>query len=310
MIDDYFIREFRNGCLGFYQTQLWACFGGSTYAFALAAVVIACIGMVGNFIAFVKIVSDKKLHSDIFVALACVIVSDSVALVSFFVTGYITEVIVVFDIVLAVNFVFIICTTTWSSLNATLLTVVRYHLQKEANSKSMKCKIITSNAMFFTVGLALGVAFVTPLFININSTNYTSTGEYQQLVIKFSTAHLYLRLVLTSLPIIPSFMLHFMRLKIRNNFYYVKKSLVVIITIMLTIINLACFQEVVLISVHLIWGSDLPDWLKQLTTSSEFRIFRINPLPWIINFSIKPLLLFLITPPMKTLWSKLCCCYF
>lgn len=310
LIDEFFVREFRNGCLGFYQTQLWSCFDGSTYAFSLVAVIVACIGIAGNVIAFVKIVSDKKLHSDIFVALACVIVSDSLALVSYSVTGYITEVIVVFDIMLAVNFVFIICTTMWSILNALLLTVVRYRIQKESDSKRMTVKIIVSNVIFFLTGLALGVAFVIPLFLNINSINYTRTEEYQQLVINFSIAHLYLRLAMASCPLIPSLILHFMRLRIRNNFFYVRKSVSVVITVMLTIFNLACLQEIILVSVYLIWGTDLPDWLKQLTTSSEFRIFRINPLPWIINFSIKPFFLLLITPPLKLLWSKICCCYF
>jgi hypothetical protein len=310
LIDAFFVREYRNACLGFYQTQLWPCFDGSTYALSMVAVILACFGIIGNVIVFVKIVSDKKLHSDIFIALACVIVSDSAALISYSVSGYIAEVIVVFDATLAVNLVFIICTAMWSILNALLLTVVRYRLQRESDSKRMATKIIVSNVVFFITGLGLGIAFVTPLFLNIQSTNYTGTLEYQRIVTDFSASHLYLRLAVASCPLIPSLILHIIRLRIRNNFFYVRKRISVIITIMLTIFNLACLQEIVLISVYLIWGADLPDWLKKLTTSSEFRIFRVNPLPWIINFSIKPFLLFLITPPMIWLWSKICCCVF
>lgn len=311
-IDEYFVREYSKGCAGdgFYKTQLWSCFDGSTYAFALSAIIIAGIGLLGNIVAFLKIVFDKKLHSDIYVAIACVLVSDTMSLISYSIAGYVTEVIVLFDMVLAVNITFVICTTMWSCLNAILLTVVRYRLQKETNYGRLYKKIIVSNFMFFLVGIALGVSFTAPLFIDIDSSDYSLTREYQQLVVNFSIAHLYLRLAMTSFPLIPSFVLHFMRLRIRNNFYYVRKSMAVVITIMLTLFNLACFQEVVLITVYLIWGTDLPDWLKELTTSSEFRIFRINPLPWMINFSIKPLLLIFITPPVKSCLGKICCCFF
>lgn len=311
-IDEYFVREYSKGCAGdgFYKTQLWSCFDGSTYAFALSAIIIAGIGLLGNIVAFLKIVFDKKLHSDIYVAIACVLVSDTMALISYSIAGYVTEVIVLFDMVLAVNITFVICTTMWSCLNAILLTVVRYRLQKETNYGRLYKKIIVSNFMFFLVGIVLGVSFTAPLFIDIDSSDYSLTREYQQLVVNFSIAHLYLRLAMTSFPLIPSFVLHFMRLRIRNNFYYVRKSMAVVITIMLTLFNLACFQEVVLITVYLIWGTDLPDWLKELTTSSEFRIFRINPLPWMINFSIKPLLLIFITPPVKSCLGKICCCFF
>lgn len=311
-IKEYFVQEYNKGCSedGFYQNQLWSCFDGSTYAFALSGIIIAGIGLFGNIVAFLKIVFDKKLHSDIFVALACVLVSDTMALISYSITGYVTEVIVLFDMVLVVNMTFIICTTMWSCLNAILLTVVRYRLQKETNYGRLWKKIIVSNVIFFFIGMAAGVSFTAPLFIDIESSDYSLTTEYQQLVVNFSIAHLYLRLAMTSFPLIPSFVLHFMRLSIRNNFYYVRKSMAVVITIMLTLFNLACLQEVVLISVYLIWGSDLPDWLKELTTSSEFRIFRINPLPWIINFSIKPLLLIFVTPPVKACLGKTCCCFF
>ncbi|XP_052720397.1 uncharacterized protein LOC128192034 [Crassostrea angulata] len=124
-IKEYFVQEYNKGCSedGFYQNQLWSCFDGSTYAFALSGIIIAGIGLFGNIVAFLKIVFDKKLHSDIFVALACVLVSDTMALISYSITGYVTEVIVLFDMVLAVNMTFIICTTMWSCLNAILLTV-------------------------------------------------------------------------------------------------------------------------------------------------------------------------------------------
>lgn len=309
-IKEYFLREYRNGCQGFYKTQLWSCFEGSIYSFTVAALVLAAIGILGNVIVFLTIIANKRLHLDIFVAIACVILSDTAALVSYFVTGYLTEVIVIFDVHLAVNFIFVICTTMWSCLNAILLTVVRYHLQKEMHSKSISVRIIVANVIFFITGLLLGIAFITPLFFEIDSANYSLTREYQQLVKDFSEIHLYLRLAITSLPFVPGLVLHFMRLRIRNNFYAVRKSLVVVTTIMLTLFNLACLQEVVLISVYLIWGTDLPDWLSQLTTSSEFRIFRINPLPWIINFSIKPLLLIFVTRPVKACMSKICCCFF
>lgn len=311
-INEYFVREYSKGCSGdgFYHKQLWSCFDGSTYAFALSGIIIACIGLFGNIVAFLKIVFDKKLHSDIFVAIACVLVSDTMALISYSITGYVTEVIVLFDTVLAVNITFVICTTMWSCLNAILLTVVRYRLQKETNYGRLWKKIIFSNGIFFFIGMASGVSFTAPLFIDIESSDYSLTKEYQQLVVNFSIAHLYLRLAMTSFPLIPSLVLHFMRLRIRNNFYYVRKSMAVVITIMLTLFNLACLQEVILISVYLIWGTNLPDWLKELTTSSEFRIFRINPLPWIINFSIKPLLLIFVTPPVKSCLGKICCCFF
>lgn len=104
------------------------CFDGFIYVFVLLGIIIVGIGFFGNIVVFLKIVFDKKFYFDIFVVIVCVFVLDIMGLIFYFIIGYVIEVIVLFDMVLVVNMIFIICIIMWFCFNVILLMVVCYCL--------------------------------------------------------------------------------------------------------------------------------------------------------------------------------------